>query len=99
MAYFALIYDVVSDYLERRGQFRESHLRHAAAAQTRGELLMGGAFADPADKALLIFRVDDRSAVENFARTDPYVVNGLVTRWEIRAWTVVVGDADPAPRP
>jgi uncharacterized protein YciI len=51
---------------------------------------MGGAFADPVDGAVLLFRVDDRSVVEAFVRRDPYVTNGVVTRWRIRPWTVVV---------
>jgi uncharacterized protein len=93
MPYFALIYDAVPDYVERRSAFREQHLRVAKAATERGELLLGGALADPVDRALLIFRADNRGVVEEFARNDPYVVNGLVARWEVREWTVVVGAA------
>jgi hypothetical protein len=36
--------------------------------------------------------------VEDFVRRDPYVTNGIVTRWRIRPWTVVIGPP-PAPRP
>jgi uncharacterized protein YciI len=93
MPYYALIYDAVPDYVEQRSAFREQHLRVAKAATERGELLLGGAFADPVDRALLIFRAADRSVVEAFARNDPYVVNGLVAHWEVREWTVVVGAA------
>lgn len=92
MPYFVLIYDVVDDYLARRTAYREQHLRLVREAHARGELLLGGALAEPADRALLIFRTPDRAAVETFARGDPYVNNGLVTRWEVRPWTVVVGD-------
>jgi uncharacterized protein YciI len=92
MGYFALVYEVVDDYLQRRGAYRDDHLRHARQANDRGELLLAGAFADPADKALLVFRTDDPSVVESFARNDPYVVNGLVKRWEVRPWTVVIGN-------
>jgi uncharacterized protein len=92
MSYFALMYEVVDDYVERRAAFREDHLRVARAAHERGELLFGGAFSDPVDTALLIFRVPDASIVEDFARHDPYVTSGLVTRWRIRPWTVVVGN-------
>lgn len=91
MPYFTLTYDVVDGYAEKRMPFRQLHLAHATAARERGELLLGGAFADPVDRALLIFRAADRSVVEEFARNDPYVVNGLVTRWEVREWTVVIG--------
>ena len=92
MAYYAMIYDLVDDYMARRGAFREEHLKMAADAHARGELMLGGAFADPPDKALMIFRVDDSKVVETFARKDPYVTNGLVKRWEVRPWTVVIKD-------
>lgn len=91
MTYFTLFYDVVDDYLSRRSAYREEHLRLARAAHHRGELVLGGALTDPSDRALLIFRVRERSTVEEFARNDPYVVNGLVTRWEVRSWAVVIG--------
>ena len=90
MNYYALIYEAAEDYVARRPAFREQHLRLAQAARER-ELVLAGAFADPIDRALIVFRVDDKSKVEEFARKDPYVVNGLVKKWEVRQWTVVVG--------
>ncbi len=100
MKYFALFYDVVDDFVSRRAAYREEHLRLAREAHRRGELLLAGALADPPDRALLVFRAADRSAVEEFARRDPYVTNGLVTRWEVRPWAVVVGDdvSDASPK-
>lgn len=98
MKYFALFYDVVSDYITRRAQYRDEHLKLARDAHARGELLLGGAMTDPADRTLLIWRAPDPSVVEAFVHKDPYVVNGLVTRWEIRAWNVVIG-GDPSDAP
>ena len=92
MAYFALMYDLVDDYLARRSAFREEHLKMANDLRVRGQIVLAGAFADPPDKALLIFQADDRGVPDNFARSDPYVKNGLVKRWEVRAWSVVVGN-------
>ncbi len=91
MAYFALVYHVTPDYLERRTQFRAEHLALANAAHARGELVLAGAFAEPVDAALLVWRCEDRAPIEAFVAADPYVTNGLVTRHEIRAWTVVIG--------
>jgi uncharacterized protein len=88
---FALFYDVVDEFVARRVPHREAHLAYAHAAHARGELLFGGALGDPVDRALLVFRASDRTCVENFARNDPYVRAGLVTRWQIRPWAVVVG--------
>lgn len=90
MNYFVLIYHVVDGYVERRVPYREDHLCLAREAQKRGELILGGALADPADRALLIFRCSDKSVVEEFVARDPYVANGLVQRWEIRPWMVVI---------
>jgi uncharacterized protein YciI len=99
MHYFALFYDVVDDFVSRRSAFRAEHLRLAREAFRRGELLLAGALTDPADRALLVFRTAERSAVEAFARNDPYVIGGLVTRWEVRPWAVVIGDGASEPNP
>lgn len=88
--WWLLLYDVVDDYLSRRGALRTEHLSLATAAHERGELLLAGAFADPADGAALVFRGPDRSVAEDFARADPYVRNGLVTAWRVREWSVVI---------
>lgn len=93
MNYYALIYHLVDDYMTRRTMYRGEHLELATAAQERGELVLGGAFSDPADTALLLFYAADKSAVEDFVQQDPYVSHGVVIRWEIRPWTVVVGTA------
>ena len=92
MKYFALIYYVVEGFVSRRTAFREEHLRLVGKANGRGELIMAGALGDPVDRALLVFRTQDRSIAEDFARNDPYVVNGLVTRWEVQPWAVVIGN-------
>jgi uncharacterized protein YciI len=89
--HWLLIYDLVDDYLERRGALRTEHLGLAEAAHERGELVMAGALADPADRAVLVFRGDDASVAESFAAADPYVREGLVRGWEVRPWTVVIG--------
>jgi uncharacterized protein YciI len=87
---YLLLYDVVPDYVERRAPFRAEHLALAQAAHARGELVLGGALADPVDGAVLLFNTS--AAAEAFPEADPYVRNGLVTRWRVRAWNTVVGD-------
>jgi len=89
--YYLLIYKTVDNYVERRAPFRVEHLGYASAAHDRGELVMGGALADPADTAMLVFKADGPSAAEEFARNDPYVKAGLVKEWSVRPWTIVIG--------
>ena len=97
MAHYLLIYDLADDYLERRPEFRGAHLTHAWAAHARGELLLAGALAEPADQAVLFFQGDSPAVAERFADDDPYVKNGLVKVWRVRAWTTVVGDDAATP--
>jgi hypothetical protein len=97
MAYYVLEYHVVDDYLERRGEFRPEHLALIEKALDEKQLLLAGALADPADRALLVWTVDDPAVIERFAEADPYVRNGLVRSWSVRPWTVVAdGTANPA---
>jgi len=89
--YYMLIYKTVENYVEKRAPYRAEHLGYSNAAHARGELFMGGALADPADTAILIFRAESPSVVEEFASNDPYVKAGLVKEWSVRPWTVVIG--------
>lgn len=95
--HYLLLYEFVPDYLERRAQFRAEHLRLAWASQERGEMVLGGAFADPADGAAILFKCDSPAVPEAFAAADPYVRNGLVTKYRVRAWTTVIGDMAATP--
>ncbi len=92
VVYYLLHYELVDDYMERRPAYREEHLGLAREAEERGELVLAGAYADPPDGAALVFRADDDSIVREFVAQDPYVREGLVKRWTIRQWTVVIGD-------
>jgi uncharacterized protein YciI len=94
--YRVLEYQLVDDYIDRRGEFRTEHLTLAQAARERGELVMAGALAEPADRALLVWEADE-DVVKAFAEGDPYVRNGLVERWTVRPWTVVVAEGVTPP--
>jgi uncharacterized protein YciI len=96
MKHFLLSYTLAPDYLERRPEFRAAHLALARAAVARGELLLGGPL-DPPEEAVLLFAGEDAGAAEAFAASDPYVAHGLVTAWQVRAWTTVVGEGAATP--
>jgi len=90
MNYYLLFYHTVDGYVEKRAPFRNDHLRLVREAHERGELVMAGALADPVDQAVLVFRTPDTKTIEEFVHNDPYVLQGLIAKWEIRAWTVMV---------
>ncbi|KIG03491.1 YciI-like protein [Caballeronia concitans] len=95
--HYLLIYELASDYLERRAQFRDEHLKLAWSAVERGDIVLAGALDSPADRAMLLFEGDSPAAAEAFAKADPYVTNKLVERWEVRKWNTVVGEDAATP--
>lgn len=95
--HYILFYDVVDDFVTRRAPFRGAHLELARRAYARGELVLAGALADPVDGAVIVFHAPSPEVAEAFARADPYVRNGLVTRWRVRKWTAVVGEGAVPP--
>jgi hypothetical protein len=97
MGYYLLEYALVDDYLARRAAFRDEHLALAREAHSRGDLIIAGALVDPPDRAVLVWRTDDRSVVDRFVDSDPYVRQGLVTSSTIRPWTIVIGEAAALP--
>ena len=89
--HYILFYEYAPDYMERRGEFRDQHMSLAKASIDRGEFFLGGAYANPADGAVIVFKGESSAVAENFAKEDPYVINNLVKSWRVREWTTVAG--------
>jgi uncharacterized protein YciI len=92
MNHYLLFYELVDDYITRRAEFRDLHLGLAWKASDCGELVLGGALANPVDGAVLLFKGASPEVAERFAKADPYVAKGLVKRWYVREWTTVAGE-------
>ena len=95
--HYALSYQVVEGFAEKRTPYRGDHLARICEARDRGDLVMAGALVEPSDGALLIFRGHGPEVAEQFAKTDPYVTGGLVRSWQVRKWMTVVGDGAVMP--
>ncbi len=89
--YFLLFYKYVEDMAEARTPYRDGHLAHIQGYVDRQELQLAGVYADPFDGAALLFKVDSKLQVEDFAKNDPYVLNNLVTEWAVREWNIAFG--------
>lgn len=100
--HFLLTYSVSEDFLERRTQFRKEHLDVIQQAHDSGLLIMAGATTSPITGeptgAALVFTCEDASQVEEFAKSDPYVSEGLVTDYRIDKWNTVVGEGSQMPK-
>jgi uncharacterized protein YciI len=86
---YVLIYDYVDNIVERRAPHRDRHLEKYRAWKADGRIVMGGAVGDPPYGAHIVFDVDDPALVEEFAESDPYVLEGLVTDRRVVPWAVV----------
>jgi uncharacterized protein YciI len=95
--HFALFYEIVENFAEKRMPYRDRHLAKVKEAHGDGRLVLAGAFAEPVDGALLVFRGQSPEVAEEFAKADPYVTSGLVTKWRVRHWTTVIGDGATMP--
>jgi len=77
--------------MEKRTAHRSNHFDLIQDYKSNGYFLMGGAYENQ-KTALLIFTVDDEKRVEDFVKSDPYVINGVVTSWNFEKWNMVTGD-------
>ena len=82
-------YNVADNFIQRRDQFRSAHLTLAKESEAKGDLVMAGALSEPVDRAVLVFT--SRKAAEEFAKIDPFYLNGLVRSCAIRKWNAVIG--------
>ena len=92
---FLLLYESPPSARERIPEFFAAHSAYAHEFRARqpGVLLMIGPFPEPEDGqpgAMSIFTSPE--AAEEFAVSDPFVVNGVVAKWYIRRWLVSAKD-------
>jgi len=91
---YILSYNYVPDVLEKRGPYREDHLKLANNMIESGKCLSGGPSGEVGMKvptgAFFIFT--DLDAAKEYVKMDPYVSGGIVTSHAIQEWNVVVGE-------
>lgn len=89
--YYLLTYEKHPGYESLQLPHQSAHLDHVMAAAGRGELILAGSLEDPVDgSALMVFKSDSPQAARDFANSDPYVTGGVISKWSIRKWDVVV---------
>lgn len=95
--HFLLRYHYVPDIAERRGPFRDEHLRRLWAEADAGRVIVAGAVGDPAVEAVILWDVEDPAEIADFAAGDPYLTAGLITSYDVVAYHSVVGDIAATP--
>jgi uncharacterized protein len=85
---YVLLYESAENVAQNAPAHAGAHREHWRPFRDRGELLLIGPFGDPQSQgAMAVFTT--REAAEEFARNDPFVVNGVVRSWEVREWDAV----------
>jgi hypothetical protein len=86
---YVLLYESAEDVMETAPLHYEAHSARIKEFAGRGTLVMVGPFGDPqAQGSMAIFT--SREAAEEFVADDPFVVNGVVSSYEIRDWDEVL---------
>jgi uncharacterized protein YciI len=86
---YVVLYESAADVLQRAPAVMPAHTAHYEGFAARGLLLGIGTFEDPtANGAMGVFV--SRASAEEFAATDPFVVQGLVVSYRVLAWDDVL---------
>ena len=84
-----LFYETAEDGLAKAPENFPAHQERFMRYAADGTLVGIGTFGDPqTEGAMAIFTT--REAAEDFARDDPFVVNGVVGKWHVREWDDVL---------
>ncbi|HEX4052245.1 MAG TPA: YciI family protein [Steroidobacteraceae bacterium] len=78
---------------------REAHLAAAAQLKAQGRFVLGGAILDEAGAMIgsaVIFDFPERDALNRYLATDPYVVQKVWQRIEVRPFRVAQLPQPPA---
>lgn len=87
--YRILIYDYVSDIVERRDPYRPGHLENISAHVASGDVVLAGAVGVPPHSGHIVFADVDDAVIAAFVAADPYMGAGLITSWRVEPWMVV----------
>lgn len=77
-------YEMAPDALPKIRAHYPAHRARLDAFHARGIVLAAGPFGDPAEGAMGIFA--SREGAEEFIQGDPFVTEGLVSRWRLVEW-------------
>lgn len=89
MPKYVLFYESADDVRAKAPSFFPAHVARWREFQNQGTLLMIGTFANAQEEgSMAIFTT--RDAAEAFAKSDPFVLNGVVRRWSIREWNEAI---------
>ena len=97
MVYFAVVTTYQVEPAPRL-EARPRHRAYLAGLRQKGVVVLAGPWADGSG-GLVIYAVADRAELALILTKDPYVVAGVIERFDIREWTAVIDPASPVKSP
>jgi uncharacterized protein len=86
---YVLFYESADDVASRAPPHFPAHKARLDEFHASGTLLMVGTFGNPQEEgSMAIFTT--REAAEDFAKGDPFVLNGVVRDWHVREWDEIL---------
>ena len=86
---YVVLYESADDVAVKARAHFAAHKARLDEFHRRGEILMIGTFGDPQTQgSMAIFPT--RETAETFVADDPFVVHGVVRRYEIREWNEIL---------
>ena len=87
VVFFVTSYESLDDAVAREPHLIADHRARSKEFYAQGKVLIAGAFFNNPQEPLSTMAVlTTREAAEEYARGDPFVLNGMVSRWYIREW-------------
>jgi uncharacterized protein len=87
VVFFETLYGSLEEAIAKAPDVIAAHRARSKELHAGGTLLMAGAFLNNPLEALRTMAVcTTREAAEEYARGDPFVLNGMVSKWYILEW-------------
>jgi uncharacterized protein YciI len=87
VAIFTTRYKSMEEALANAPDTIKAHLARSKELQKKGKLIMAGALTSkPGEPLATMGLFYTREDAEEYAKGDPFVINGMVSDWQIRKW-------------
>jgi uncharacterized protein YciI len=89
----------IIEYLQDRAkvaEVRPAHRQYLTGLRDSGRLVAAGPFTDDSG-ALIIYEAPSHAEAEKLIQGDPFHVNGIFLRWQLRPWNPVMANRELLP--
>lgn len=90
-AFFTTSFNTIEEAQAQFPGALAAHIARSKEFHKTGTLLMAGAFLkNPGEPLSTMAVLISREAAEDYAKGDPFVLNGMVANWYVREWANIL---------